>query len=134
MLSKAYFLAKFRFDTAENEPAKIYKILLIFPILLTLTPHPSSPSPRGRGVQHRDAAGAGAGRRVRAGAAEPRGESAPTGGGGDDDHHRRVGVAAPMRWVVCTKLNCWLSFAAHPIREYLRVPYWLFFKIYAFPP
>ena len=34
MLSNAYFLAKFRFDTAENEPAKN---LLIFPILLTLT-------------------------------------------------------------------------------------------------
>ena len=40
MLSNAYFLAKFRFDTAENEPAKICKILLIFPILLTLTPNP----------------------------------------------------------------------------------------------
>ena len=32
MVSNAYFLAKFRFDTAENEPAKICKIL---PILLT---------------------------------------------------------------------------------------------------
>ena len=29
--------------------------------------------------------------------------------------------------------SCWLSFAAHPIRIYPRVPYWLFFKIYAFP-
>ena len=27
MLSKAYFLAKFRFDTAENEPAKNLQIL-----------------------------------------------------------------------------------------------------------
>ena len=35
MLSNAYFLAKFRYDTAENEPAKICKIL---PILLTRTP------------------------------------------------------------------------------------------------
>ena len=35
MLSNAYFLAKFRFDTAENEPAKNLKNLLI---LLTLTP------------------------------------------------------------------------------------------------
>ena len=39
-----YFLAKFRFDTAENEPTKnlqkICKILLIFPILLTVTPNP----------------------------------------------------------------------------------------------
>ena len=35
MLSNAYFLAKFRFDTAENEPAKNLQNLLIFPILLT---------------------------------------------------------------------------------------------------
>ena len=38
MLSNAYFLAKFRFDTAENEPAKnlqkFAKKMLIFPILL----------------------------------------------------------------------------------------------------
>ena len=39
MLSNAYFLEKFRFDTAENEPAKI---LLIFPILLTLNPNPAA--------------------------------------------------------------------------------------------
>ena len=40
MRSNAYFLAKFRFDTAENEPAKnLQKILLIFPNLLTLTPN-----------------------------------------------------------------------------------------------
>ena len=39
MLSNAYFVAKFRFDTAENEPAKNCKILLIFPNLLTLTPN-----------------------------------------------------------------------------------------------
>ena len=38
MLSNAYFLAKFRFDTAENEPAKILqKIVQNLPILLTLT-------------------------------------------------------------------------------------------------
>ena len=30
MLSNAYFLAKFRFDTAENEPAKIFQNLPIF--------------------------------------------------------------------------------------------------------
>ena len=35
MLSNAYFLAKFRFDTAENEPAKNLQNLLI---LLTLAP------------------------------------------------------------------------------------------------
>ena len=36
MLPNAYFLAKFRFDAAENEPAKNLQNLLIFPILLTL--------------------------------------------------------------------------------------------------
>ena len=30
MLSNAYFLAKFRFDTAENEPAKNLRILQNF--------------------------------------------------------------------------------------------------------
>ena len=34
MLSNAHFLAKFRFDTAENEPAKNLQILLT---LLTVT-------------------------------------------------------------------------------------------------
>ena len=40
MLSNAYFLAKFRFDTAENEPAENLQNFAnnIFPILLTLTP------------------------------------------------------------------------------------------------
>ena len=37
MLSNAYFLAKFRFDTAENEPNKN---LQNFANLLTLTPNP----------------------------------------------------------------------------------------------
>ena len=43
MLSNAYFLAKFRFDTAENEPAKNLQNLLIFPILLTPNPYPQYP-------------------------------------------------------------------------------------------
>ena len=38
MLSNAYFLAKFRFDTAENEPAKILQNFAKLPNLLTLTP------------------------------------------------------------------------------------------------
>ena len=44
MLSNAYSLATFRFDTAKNEPAKNlqnfanFEIFPIFPILLTLTP------------------------------------------------------------------------------------------------
>ena len=37
MLSNAYFLAKFRFDTAENEPAKNLQNFANLPILLTLT-------------------------------------------------------------------------------------------------
>ena len=47
MLSNAYFLAKFRFDTAENEPAKNLQNLLIFPILLRAPSRIISPSPRG---------------------------------------------------------------------------------------
>ena len=41
MLSNAHFLAKVRFDTAENEPARISQNLnlAILPILLTLTPN-----------------------------------------------------------------------------------------------
>ena len=35
MLSNAYFVAKFRFDAAENEPAKNLPILPILPILST---------------------------------------------------------------------------------------------------
>ena len=51
MLSNAYFLAKFRFDTAENEPAKKLQNL---PILLTLTYFNPTPAevreePRGYG-------------------------------------------------------------------------------------
>ena len=39
MVSNAYFLAKFRCDIAENEPAKNLQnlLIIIFPILLTLT-------------------------------------------------------------------------------------------------
>ena len=52
MLSNAYFLAKFRFDTAENEPAKNLQNLLISPILLTPNPYPQYPqypyTPRSR--------------------------------------------------------------------------------------
>ena len=47
MLSNAHFLAKFRFDKAENEPGKNLQNLLIFPILLTLTLASRSPGPAG---------------------------------------------------------------------------------------
>ena len=36
MQSNAYFLAKFRFDTAENEPAKNLQTMLILPKKLLL--------------------------------------------------------------------------------------------------
>ena len=38
MLSNAYFLAKFRFGTAENEPAKSLQNLANFPNFANLTP------------------------------------------------------------------------------------------------
>ena len=52
MLSNAYFLAKFRFDKAENEPAKNLQQFANFPNLLILTPSPDvlprRPGPRRR--------------------------------------------------------------------------------------
>ena len=43
MLSNAYFLAKFRFNAAENEPAKNLQNLENLPILLTRpAPHRNS--------------------------------------------------------------------------------------------
>ena len=54
MLSNAYFLAKFRFDTAENEPAKnLQKKQQNLPILLTLTPEPGRQQLAARSVQRR---------------------------------------------------------------------------------
>ena len=46
MLSNAYFLAKFRFDTAENEHDKNLQNL---PILLTLTPYVAAGAGAGAG-------------------------------------------------------------------------------------
>ena len=48
MLSNAYFLAKFRFDTAENEPTKKLQNLKtsLQNLLIVLTP-PEGHSPRG---------------------------------------------------------------------------------------
>ena len=53
MLSNAYFLAKFRFDTAENEPAKNLQKFASTGFL-TSSPgpgdlHPHDPRPRGAG-------------------------------------------------------------------------------------
>ena len=53
MLSNTYFLSKFRFDTAENEPAKNLQIMRNFPILLTLTRNqaPGVPGARASSAQ-----------------------------------------------------------------------------------
>ena len=55
MLSNAYFLAKFRFDTAENEPAKNLQNFAKFanfadPNPLTLTPPPEVRHAGRRGI------------------------------------------------------------------------------------
>ena len=42
MLSNAYFLANFRFDTAENEPAKNLQNVANLPILLDQIPSPAA--------------------------------------------------------------------------------------------
>ena len=76
MLSNAYFLAKFRFDTAENEPAENLQNLnlLIFPIsgdagTLPRAARVRGGLARGRGLGQAVPAGAGAGiaRRVELG-------------------------------------------------------------------
>ena len=41
MLSNAYFLAKFRFDTAENEPAKNSQNFAIFGLMLSMGNRPA---------------------------------------------------------------------------------------------
>ena len=46
MLSNAYFLAKFRFDTAENEPAKNLQNFANFPNFAN--PNPMNNDPRRR--------------------------------------------------------------------------------------
>ena len=53
MLKNAYFLAKFRFDTAENEPAKNLQNVANFPNLVTLTPRAGRRVARG-GLARRD--------------------------------------------------------------------------------
>ena len=54
MLSDAYFLANFRFNTAENEPAKILQIFVKFAkVPATVSPEPDprgASAPRGAGV------------------------------------------------------------------------------------
>ena len=48
MLSNTYFLAKFRFDTAENEPAKnLQNFAKKLPILLILLTYLVQAAPRG---------------------------------------------------------------------------------------
>ena len=46
MLSNAYFLAKFRFDTAANEPAKILQnLLILLTLILKVPPVPNGEAP-----------------------------------------------------------------------------------------
>ena len=60
MLSNAYFLAKFRFDTAENDPAKNLQnlvILLNFPSFANPNPEANEPLNQGAGAGRRRAGG-----------------------------------------------------------------------------
>ena len=54
MLSNVYFLAKFRFDTAENEPAKNY---ILQNLLILLTPDAGHRLPGDAGEELEPAAG-----------------------------------------------------------------------------
>ena len=51
MLSNAYFLAKFRFDTAENEPAKNLQKFAKFANFADPNPRSPHPAPRGAAGQ-----------------------------------------------------------------------------------
>ena len=51
MLSNAYFLAKFRFDTAENEPAKNLQNFANFPNFANPNPILLTLGRRGAGVE-----------------------------------------------------------------------------------
>ena len=85
MLSNAYFLAKFRFDTAENEPAKKIAKFTNF----------ANPTPN-REVRAGVAARAGG----RAGAPRPRG-----GARGRPRHGRLRGAAREANKLLCLKMN-----------------------------
>ena len=92
MLSNAYFLAKFRFDTAENEPAKNLRTL---PILLTLTLTPNRNRNRkdgGGGSLQRRRPGAG-GRRPPSRALRRR----RRGGGAREANEACVGFSPKLR-------------------------------------
>ena len=55
MLSNAYFLAKFRFDTAENEPAKnLQNFAFLLPILLNFAAAQPAARLGAQGAQGRD--------------------------------------------------------------------------------
>ena len=60
MLSNAYFLAKFRFDVAENEPSKnLQKKLLVLPLVASVPPSEELPRRRRRPQRLPGAPGAG---------------------------------------------------------------------------
>ena len=91
MLSNAYFHAKFRFDTAENEPSKNLQNFAIFPNFAN--PH----GYRSAGV--RPVAGE-SGVTGESGEAGEAGESGETGDGGSS---RMSGTLSLGR--ICSKLN-----------------------------
>ena len=57
MLSNAYFLAKFRFDTAENEPAKNLQNFANFPNFARIPKKKAPGGQRERERRHAEAAG-----------------------------------------------------------------------------
>ena len=78
MLSNAYFLAKFRFDTAENEPAKNLQNFANFSNFAN--PNPADVVHREPGLAGRVLRGVGPRRRrARLGAVQPRGRPRDAG-------------------------------------------------------
>ena len=87
MLSNAYFLAKFRFDTAENEPAKDLQNFANFANFApSLSPYPLYPLAERRAAGGAPSARRGAAARRRGRAERPRGAAllgpAPSPGSG----------------------------------------------------
>ena len=73
MLSNAYFLARFRFDTAENEPAKNLQKIANFPNFADPAETAETPTRRAGGGRRRPCG-------TRAAGAAPRGAAREAGG------------------------------------------------------
>ena len=97
MLSNAYFLAKFRFDTAENEPAK--NLQKPFPKSSTLMLAAEVPAPSGREA---------AGRPARS--AFPEGFAGDFGAEGAEGHREAEDRGRRRAGTACTQFffaKCW---------------------------